>query len=183
MKAVVLMSFWQMIFIALLVHYDVINGKRRSRTWTDETGAKQLQDFCIIIEMFIGAIAHHYYLSWRDFQEVYDDGYGVFAIEDDLPEAPSSPANEGGDESNVEVGGGSSSIGGSSRSIVSASSSIARAEKGRKKDEQGGSLDGRVTGPGRVAAGNDDVVGVWGAGKGRVDADIDAMSTPLAEVV
>ncbi|GIL83404.1 hypothetical protein Vretimale_11220 [Volvox reticuliferus] len=63
-KAVIFVTFWQSIAIAILVYAGVI----RQDSWYDTRNvASGLQDFLICIEMFLAALAHAYAFPPRDY--------------------------------------------------------------------------------------------------------------------
>ena len=70
-KAIVFFSFWQQVFIAMLVHFHVIDdewqGQRLTTYNTDEV-ADGLQNLVICFEMFLFAIAHRYSFSYREYR-------------------------------------------------------------------------------------------------------------------
>ncbi|KAG7487046.1 hypothetical protein JOB18_045583 [Solea senegalensis] len=73
-KMVVFVSFWQAVFIALLVKVGVIS---ESHTWdwkTVEAVATGLQDFIICVEMFLAAIAHHYSFTYKPYIQEAEEG-------------------------------------------------------------------------------------------------------------
>lgn len=63
-KSVVFFSFWQAVGIAFLVKVGTIHA---TLSYNVHEVASGLQDFLICIEMFLAAIAHHYYFSYKDF--------------------------------------------------------------------------------------------------------------------
>ena len=169
-KAVVFMSFWQAVGIAFLVHYGIIHGEEGSKTWSADTVSKQLQDFCIIVEMFIGAIAHHYILSWKEFQEVYDDGKGAFVDENAEDEDAEAEAHQGGEE-DLEVGGplgGGAAAAGSDLELGASSVGSAAEAAGAKEERPhsgGVGVSSSAVAPKKVnIAGPGRAVGVKGGG-------------------
>ncbi|KXZ44560.1 hypothetical protein GPECTOR_65g178 [Gonium pectorale] len=73
-KAVVFVTFWQGIGIALLVYFGVI--RRESWTTYDKMDvASGIQDFLICIEMFLAALAHAYAFPPRDYMAGHSKGF------------------------------------------------------------------------------------------------------------
>ncbi|GLI59821.1 hypothetical protein VaNZ11_001791, partial [Volvox africanus] len=72
-KAVIFVTFWQSIAIAILVYAGVI----RQESWYDTRNvASGLQDFLICIEMFLAALAHAYAFPPRDYMSAgYSAGF------------------------------------------------------------------------------------------------------------
>lgn len=73
-KLVVFVSFWQAVFIALLVKVGVISD---SHTWdwdSVEAVATGLQDFVICVEMFLAAIAHHFSFTYKPYIQEAEEG-------------------------------------------------------------------------------------------------------------
>ncbi|GIL57644.1 hypothetical protein Vafri_12839 [Volvox africanus] len=71
-KAVVFVTFWQGIAIAILVYAGVIKGE----SWLDRGGvASGIQDFLICIEMFLAALAHAYAFPPRDYMAGHSKGF------------------------------------------------------------------------------------------------------------
>ncbi|KAK1791183.1 hypothetical protein P4O66_013146 [Electrophorus voltai] len=73
-KLVVFVSFWQAVFIALLVKVGVISD---SHTWdwdSVEAVATGLQDFIICVEMFLAAIAHHFTFTYKPYIQQAEEG-------------------------------------------------------------------------------------------------------------
>lgn len=73
-KMVVFVSFWQAVFIALLVKVGVIS---ETRTWdwqSVEAVATGLQDFIICVEMFLAAIAHHFSFTYKPYIQEAEEG-------------------------------------------------------------------------------------------------------------
>ncbi|XP_078533024.1 transmembrane protein 184C [Lissotriton helveticus] len=73
-KLVVFVSFWQAVFIAVLVKVGVIS---HTNTWewkNVEGVATGLQDFIICIEMFLAAIAHHYSFTYKPYIQEAEEG-------------------------------------------------------------------------------------------------------------
>eukprot|EP00199_Chlamydomonas_sp_CCMP681_P000604 CAMPEP_0119112536 /NCGR_PEP_ID=MMETSP1180-20130426/40661_1 /TAXON_ID=3052 ORGANISM="Chlamydomonas cf sp, Strain CCMP681" /NCGR_SAMPLE_ID=MMETSP1180 /ASSEMBLY_ACC=CAM_ASM_000741 /LENGTH=467 /DNA_ID=CAMNT_0007100083 /DNA_START=261 /DNA_END=1665 /DNA_ORIENTATION=- len=71
-KAVVFLTFWQSIILAVLVSSGVITDE----SWStyDQLGvATGIQDFLICIEMFVAALAHAYAFPPRDYMDVGTD--------------------------------------------------------------------------------------------------------------
>jgi len=71
-KAVVFFSFWQQCLISVLVYIGVIHG---SKYFSTSVVAEALEDFVICIEMFLFAIAHHYFFSYKDFTYRFSSHY------------------------------------------------------------------------------------------------------------
>ncbi|GLC71802.1 hypothetical protein PLESTF_001168600 [Pleodorina starrii] len=71
-KAVIFVTFWQGMVIAILVYAGVI----RQDSWYDTRNvAAGLQDFLICIEMFLAALAHAYAFPPRDYMAGYSRGF------------------------------------------------------------------------------------------------------------
>uniref|UniRef100_A0A8C4S3I1 Transmembrane protein 184C n=1 Tax=Erpetoichthys calabaricus TaxID=27687 RepID=A0A8C4S3I1_ERPCA len=73
-KLVVFVSFWQAVFIALLVKVGFIS---ETHTWdwdSVEAVATGLQDFVICVEMFFAAIAHHYSFTYKPYVQEAEEG-------------------------------------------------------------------------------------------------------------
>uniref|UniRef100_A0A8C6U1S5 Transmembrane protein 184C n=1 Tax=Neogobius melanostomus TaxID=47308 RepID=A0A8C6U1S5_9GOBI len=73
-KMVVFVSFWQAVFIALLVKAGVIS---EDQTWdwhSVEAVATGLQDFVICVEMFLAAIAHHFSFTYKPYIQEAEEG-------------------------------------------------------------------------------------------------------------
>lgn len=73
-KMVVFVSFWQAVFIALLVKFGVISEEH---TWdwnSVEAVATGLQDFVICVEMFLAAIAHHFSFTYKPYIQEAEEG-------------------------------------------------------------------------------------------------------------
>ncbi|XP_053559694.1 transmembrane protein 184C [Bombina bombina] len=73
-KLVVFVSFWQAVFIALLVKAGVIS---ENSTWdwkSVKDVATGLQDFVICVEMFLAAIAHHFSFSYKPYVQEAEEG-------------------------------------------------------------------------------------------------------------
>ncbi|XP_010775105.1 transmembrane protein 184C-like, partial [Notothenia coriiceps] len=73
-KMVVFVSFWQAVFIALLVKAGVISV---DSTWdwkSVEAIATGLQDFVICVEMFLAAIAHHFSFTYKPYIQEAEEG-------------------------------------------------------------------------------------------------------------
>ncbi|OCT97023.1 transmembrane protein 184C-like [Xenopus laevis] len=71
-KMVVFVSFWQAVFIAILVKAGVI-----SNTWEwkrVQDVATGLQDFIICVEMFLAAVAHHYSFTYKPYVQEAEEG-------------------------------------------------------------------------------------------------------------
>lgn len=66
-KMVVFVSFWQAVFIALLVKVGIISEKRTWDWQSVEAVATGLQDFIICVEMFLAAIAHHFSFTYKPY--------------------------------------------------------------------------------------------------------------------
>ncbi|KAM9792327.1 transmembrane protein 184C [Neosynchiropus ocellatus] len=66
-KMVVFVSFWQAVFIALLVKVGVISEERTWDWQSVEAVATGLQDFVICVEMFLAAIAHHFSFTYKPY--------------------------------------------------------------------------------------------------------------------
>uniref|UniRef100_A0A6Q2XGI8 Transmembrane protein 184C n=2 Tax=Esox lucius TaxID=8010 RepID=A0A6Q2XGI8_ESOLU len=73
-KMVVFVSFWQAVFIALLVKAGVIS-ERHTWDWVSvEAVATGLQDFVICVEMFLAAIAHHFSFTYKPYIQEAEEG-------------------------------------------------------------------------------------------------------------
>uniref|UniRef100_A0A6I8QWB6 Transmembrane protein 184C n=1 Tax=Xenopus tropicalis TaxID=8364 RepID=A0A6I8QWB6_XENTR len=71
-KMVVFVSFWQAVFIAILVKAGVI-----SNTWEwkkVQDVATGLQDFIICVEMFLAAVAHHFSFTYKPYVQEAEEG-------------------------------------------------------------------------------------------------------------
>jgi len=76
-KAVVFISFWQGVVLAILVHTGVIY--KDTWTYSDRRNmAASIQDFLICIEMFFAALAHAYAFPPRDYMEAGYHSEGFF---------------------------------------------------------------------------------------------------------
>uniref|UniRef100_A0A667XN94 Transmembrane protein 184C n=1 Tax=Myripristis murdjan TaxID=586833 RepID=A0A667XN94_9TELE len=73
-KLVVFVSFWQAVFIALLVKVGVISEKRTWDWQSVEAVATGLQDFIICVEMFLAAIAHHFSFTYKPYIQEAEEG-------------------------------------------------------------------------------------------------------------
>ncbi|KAM4710114.1 transmembrane protein 184C [Discoglossus pictus] len=73
-KLVVFVSFWQAVFIALLVKVGVISEEKTWDWKSVKDVATGLQDFVICIEMFLAAVAHHYSFSYKPYVQEADEG-------------------------------------------------------------------------------------------------------------
>eukprot|EP00056_Hartaetosiga_gracilis_P007562 m.109820 g.109820 ORF g.109820 m.109820 type:complete len:604 (+) comp12740_c0_seq2:13-1824(+) len=65
-KAIIFLSFWQAVVIALLVELGAIKTKASWSYYSSETVAAGLQDFLICIEMFIAAVVHRSVFSYKE---------------------------------------------------------------------------------------------------------------------
>ena len=65
-KAVVFLTFWQSVLLAILASFDVLHGTEH---YTKEEVVAALQDFIVCIEMLVAAFAHHYAFSWKQFHD------------------------------------------------------------------------------------------------------------------
>lgn len=74
-KAVVFLSFWQSILIAILVNSGAI---KLEKDVVKTKAALVLQDLCICIEMFLAAIAHYFSFSYRPFVDLAADPQDCF---------------------------------------------------------------------------------------------------------
>uniref|UniRef100_A0A8C5LUB9 Transmembrane protein 184C n=1 Tax=Leptobrachium leishanense TaxID=445787 RepID=A0A8C5LUB9_9ANUR len=73
-KMVVFVSFWQAVFIALLVKIGIIS-EHKTWDWKNvKDVATGLQDFVICVEMFLAAIAHHYSFSYKPYVQEAEEG-------------------------------------------------------------------------------------------------------------
>jgi len=79
-KGVVFLTFWQGVFISVLVYYDVLQA---TENYSVEEVATGLQDFLICLEMFIAAVAHERFFGVRDWEDkmVNDQGRVVPKLE------------------------------------------------------------------------------------------------------
>ena len=77
-KAVVFFSFWQEVAISGMVRIGWIHSSSNpspdNGCFSTTDVAKGMQDFVIIIEMFLAAIAHHYFFSHEDFRGNVEEG-------------------------------------------------------------------------------------------------------------
>lgn len=64
-KAVIFFSFWQGVIVAILVHFDVIDGLGE---WTQRDVATALQNFMICVEMLGAAFAHRWAFGAKEFK-------------------------------------------------------------------------------------------------------------------
>jgi len=76
-KAVVFVTFWQGVLIAILVYTGVIS-KESWTTYDQLDVATGIQDFLICIEMFIAALAHAYAFPPRDYMDPTHPHVGFF---------------------------------------------------------------------------------------------------------
>jgi len=76
-KGVVFLTFWQSVFISLLVHYDAIHA---TENFTVEEVASGLQDFLICIEMFIAAVAHERFFNVKEWENKTVDTEGRIIV-------------------------------------------------------------------------------------------------------
>ncbi|KAK7945003.1 hypothetical protein WMY93_000731 [Mugilogobius chulae] len=73
-KMVVFVSFWQAVFIALLVKIGVISEEHTWDWKSVEAVATGLQDFVICVEMFLAAIAHHFSFTYKPYIQEAEEG-------------------------------------------------------------------------------------------------------------
>uniref|UniRef100_A0A7N6BL44 Transmembrane protein 184C n=1 Tax=Anabas testudineus TaxID=64144 RepID=A0A7N6BL44_ANATE len=73
-KMVVFVSFWQAVFIAILVKVGVISEKQTWDWKSVEDVATGLQDFVICVEMFLAAIAHHFSFTYKPYIQEAEEG-------------------------------------------------------------------------------------------------------------
>lgn len=74
-KAVVFLSFWQSILIAILFN----TGAIKLHDLNAAKGASVIQDLCICIEMFLAAVAHYFSFSYRPFVDLAAEPQNCFA--------------------------------------------------------------------------------------------------------
>ncbi|XP_076427943.1 transmembrane protein 184C-like [Peromyscus maniculatus bairdii] len=94
-KLVAFVLFWQAVLIALLVKVGVISEKHTWEWQSAEAVAMGLQDFIICLEMFLVAIAHYHFFSYKPYMQEADEGsffdsflamWDVSDIRDDISE-------------------------------------------------------------------------------------------------
>ncbi|KAK7798387.1 hypothetical protein U0070_013846, partial [Myodes glareolus] len=94
-KLIVFVSFWQAVFIALLVKVGIISEKRTWEWQSAEAVAAGPQDFIICIEISFPATAHHYSFSYKPYVKEAGEGsrfdsflamWDVSDIRDDISE-------------------------------------------------------------------------------------------------
>lgn len=73
-KMVVFVSFWQAVFIALLVKAGIISEEHTWDWKSVEAVATGLQDFVICVEMFLAAIAHHFSFTYKPYIQEAEEG-------------------------------------------------------------------------------------------------------------
>ncbi|XP_076427595.1 transmembrane protein 184C-like isoform X3 [Peromyscus maniculatus bairdii] len=73
-KLVAFVLFWQAVLIALLVKVGVISEKRTWEWQSAEAVAMGLQDFIICLEMFLVAIAHYHFFSYKPYIREAEEG-------------------------------------------------------------------------------------------------------------
>lgn len=68
-KMVVFFTFWQSVFIALLIRFGVIRTKDSWTSYDKQDFGAAIQEFLICIEMFFAALVHAWAFSPRDYRE------------------------------------------------------------------------------------------------------------------
>jgi len=84
-KGVVFLTFWQSVFISLLVKYNALHA---TENFSVEDIATGLQDFLVCLEMFIAAVAHNKFFGvseWED-KMVNPDGRVVPKPQEEIPD-------------------------------------------------------------------------------------------------
>uniref|UniRef100_A0A3B4B6P1 Uncharacterized protein n=1 Tax=Periophthalmus magnuspinnatus TaxID=409849 RepID=A0A3B4B6P1_9GOBI len=72
-KMVVFVSFWQAVFIALLVKVGVIS-EEHTWDWKERGSCSHWFDFVICVEMFLAAIAHHFSFTYKPYIQEAEEG-------------------------------------------------------------------------------------------------------------
>lgn len=68
-KAVVFLSFWQSVLIAILIETKVIESNPNWTKYNNSNVAASIQDFIICIEMFLAALVHNRVFSYKEYKD------------------------------------------------------------------------------------------------------------------
>lgn len=71
-KGVVFFTWWQGLGLTILQNRGVFDIFLKENGWSPDTVAVFLQDYLIVAEMFLFAVAHHFFFSYKEYQNNND---------------------------------------------------------------------------------------------------------------